>query len=376
MKFLIITHVIHKKDKHNIYGYAPYIKEMNLWLKYVDEVIIVAPIKLTKVTNIDLAYKHNNLKFIKVPHFNLTSILNIIKTAFFIPFIFFKIVKNMSQVEHIHLRCPGNMGLLGSIAQIFFPKKIKTVKYAGNWDKNSKQPFTYRLQKYILSNTFLSKNIKVLVYGEWENQSKNIVPFFTATYSEVEKSIVFPSKNFNPKEEPIRLIYVGALSSNKRPFLSIEIVHNLIKKGYNVLFDIFGDGEDRKNLETYVKENNLEKMVKIYGNQKSEVVKDYYQKAHFIIFLSKSEGWPKVVAEAMFWGCLPITTDVSCVNYMIGYGKRGKVVNPNIEDSLNSIEEYIKEPKKFEENSKNAIEWSREYTIEKFEKEIGELIYG
>ena len=38
----------------------------------------------------------------------------------------------------------------------------------------------------ILSNTFLTKNMQVLVYGEWEGSSKNVKSFFTATYSELE----------------------------------------------------------------------------------------------------------------------------------------------------------------------------------------------
>ena len=70
------------------------------------------------------------------------------------------------------------MGLIGAIVNILFPNKQKTAKYAGNWDPKSKQPWSYRLQKWILSNTFLTKNMQVLVYGEWPNQTKNIKPFF------------------------------------------------------------------------------------------------------------------------------------------------------------------------------------------------------
>ena len=59
-------------------------------------------------------------------------------------------------------------------------------------------------------------------------------------------------------------------------------------------------------------------------------MKKAFIEAHFLIFISKSEGWPKVVAEAMFWKCLPISTDVSCVAYMLDYGKRGTIVSPNV----------------------------------------------
>ena len=41
-----------------IYGYGPYIKEMNLWFKYVDEVILVAPVSQKAPSKINLAYEH------------------------------------------------------------------------------------------------------------------------------------------------------------------------------------------------------------------------------------------------------------------------------------------------------------------------------
>jgi len=208
MKFLIVTHVRHKQHNGEIYGYGPYIKEMNLWLKYVDEVIVVAPIEEKEPDKIDLAYQHDKLTFIKVPAFNLTSFFEILKTALNLPLISWRIYRQMRQADHIHLRCPGNMGLLGSVLQMAFPRKTKTAKYAGNWDPNSPQPWSYKLQKKILSNTFLTRNMKVLVYGEWPNQSKNIIPFFTATYNESEVSsfkfqdktsnFQLPTSNFQP----------------------------------------------------------------------------------------------------------------------------------------------------------------------------------
>jgi hypothetical protein len=52
---------------------------------------------------------------------------------------------------------------------------------------NLKKPWSYQLQQWILSNTFLTRNMKVLVYGVWDGQSQNIYPF-TASYSEIKIS--------------------------------------------------------------------------------------------------------------------------------------------------------------------------------------------
>ena len=75
------------------------------------------------------------------------------------------------------------------MVQIFFPKKNKTAKYAGNWDPHSKQPWSYKLQRWILQNTFLTRNMTVLVYGEWPTMSSNCRSFFTATYRDSDKKL-------------------------------------------------------------------------------------------------------------------------------------------------------------------------------------------
>ncbi|WP_348636743.1 hypothetical protein [Flavobacterium anhuiense] len=186
-KFLIITSVIHTKDKNRYFGYGPYINEMNVWLKYVDQLYILAPLENRNINPIDLAYKCDVINFKRVASFSFTTLKSRILSLFKLPIIFWQIFVAMRQADHIHLRCPGNIGLIGCIVQIFFPYKNKTAKYAGNWDPKSNQPWTYKLQKRILNNSFLTRNMQVLVYGEWENQSKNIKSFFTATYLESEK---------------------------------------------------------------------------------------------------------------------------------------------------------------------------------------------
>lgn len=371
MKFLIISHVKHKKLGDKYFGYGPYVKEMNLWLKYVSSVEVVAPLINDTPDKIDLSYEHNNFKFTKVPAFNLIGLKNKLITILVLPYIFLKILFAMMRADHIHLRCPGNMGLLGVIVQIFFPSKVKTVKYAGNWDPKSKQPTSYIFQKSIVSNTFLSKNTKVLVYGEWENQTRNILPFFTATYLESEIEDV----NKRDLSGRINLLYVGSLSKGKQPMIALFTLKTLRDNGINMYLDFCGDGIERNKLEKYISDNKLQNFVTLHGNQNSEFVKKMYKKSHFLILMSRSEGWPKVVAEAMFWGCIPISSNVSCVSFMVGDGSRGRVVSTNVEFISKEITLLVNNEEEYSNLSKEAIKWSRKFTLEYFEHEIKGLIY-
>ncbi|WP_163400265.1 glycosyltransferase [Flavobacterium fluviatile] len=370
MKFAIITHVIHQQKGNQYFGYAPYIREMNIWFKYTDEVIVVGPLENKEITAIDLAYNHEKIDFRIIPNFNFIGIKNIFSAVFKLPKIFWKIFWAMKNADHIHLRCPGNVGLIGCFVQILFPHKIKTAKYAGNWDPKSKQPWTYRLQKYILSNTFLTRNMQVLVYGAWENESKNIKSFFTATYSESEKETI---KKTSP-DLGIHFVFIGSIVLGKNPLYAVKLVEKLIEKRHDVTLELYGEGSERQKLEDYIKENQLEHNVILKGNQNQEIIKKACQKSHFVVLPSKSEGWPKAIAEGMFWGCVPVVSKVSCVPFMLDYGNRGILLEMDLKKDEEKINEVVNDENIFFAKSESAINWSQKYTTDVFETEIKELL--
>jgi len=374
MKFLIVTQVNHVFHEGKYYSYAPYVQEMNIWLKRVDQLVVLAPIekKGTFPSALDLAYAHDNITFQPIPEFHASKLSDLLKTimAFFL--IFRKALSSMKEADHIHLRCPGNVGLIGCLAQMFFPTKKKTAKYAGNWDWNSNQPFSYRLQQRILRNTFLTKNMTALVYGKWPDLTKNTKAFFTATYHKNEATYY---KKVAPQNQ-INLCFVGTLTENKRPDLTLEVGKRLIEQGHKIHITFCGDGMLSDALKTKTKELSLEHSVTFLGKVNKQDIKEVFQQAHYLVFLSRSEGWPKAVAEAMFWGCIPITTKVSCVPQMLGEnGDRGFLVEMDrIEKIAVLISNSASRPGEFLVMSKNAEQWSRHYTLDLFEEEVTKLL--
>jgi glycosyltransferase involved in cell wall biosynthesis len=417
MKFTIITYIAHKNRDDHFYSYAPYIREMNLWFNHIDEVEVVAPLLKEPVQSTELPYVQKKILFTEIPAINLLSVKSAFLALLNLPEIILKIFRAMKRSGHIHLRCPGNIGLIACIVQIFFPKKPKTVKYAGNWDPEANQPWSYNLQKWILSNTFLTRNMQVLVYGEWPHQSKNIKPFFTASFSEKE------IKNVQEKiyEGKYKLLFVGNLVPGKHPLKAVQLVQKInieLKKSTSrealaIKLKIYGDGPKMKMLKAYCRNENIEDLVDFKGSRPLEELKEAYQKAHFLILPSQSEGWPKAVAEAMFFGCIPISTPVSCVPWMLGEGERGVLLRNGLLDTFQKnrqfewfseaavadlknvsrtgfsetlevtkteagdverILELLNNPKNMKRMSKAAKEWSQQYTLERFEEGMMEVL--
>lgn len=396
MRFAVITYIPHSIQNNRYYSYTPYIREMNIWFQQVNEVLIVAPADITPPVKKEEAYNINSLYFFKVPAISFTGIGKVLTSLIKLPYILFTVFKVMQKADHIHLRCPGNISLIGCLLQIFFPKKPKSVKYAGNWDPEAKQPWTYRFQKWILGNRFLSRNIKVLVYGEWPKQSDNIVPFFTASFSEKERESI--AKDF---KQPYKFIFTGNLVNGKGIFETIDFIESLNYKGMISELDIYGDGLLEDSLRSYIQKKELQNFVKLKGRKSLDELKQAYREAHFVVLLSKSEGWPKALAEGMWYGCIPIATQVSCVPWMLGEGSRGIIIS-SVEKrkerrekrgrqkefkkekvvsrtgcSETDVEKFLRlleKPEKLKQMSIAAQEWSQNYTLEKFEAEIRNLL--
>ncbi len=369
MKFLVITLAPTLSKDERLYSYAPYVKEMDIWFEQVDEVVIASPVTYNGPL-LKQAFRRSDIKVAALPAIEFNTLGSSFYALLNLPLVFFRLWKEMKKADHIHLRCPGTIALVGCIVQIFFPKKPKTAKYAGNWDMKSRQPLSYRIQKWILANTGLTKNMKVLVYGEWPDSSRNIKSFFTASYPEEKKRGVI-DRNFS---QPFSFMFAGSLSPGKQPLYAVKLIERLNSEGLSCRLSIYGDGAMGSELEQYIADRSLQQYVKMYGNRPSEEIEAAYKQTDFLILASRSEGWPKVVAESMFWGCIPIVTPVSCVPWMLGDGKRGILISGNVEADVALVKTSLENTYELKRMSEAGQKWSQQYTLDSFEEEIIKLL--
>ncbi|MFM7767182.1 MAG: glycosyltransferase, partial [Bacteroidota bacterium] len=76
------------------------------------------------------------------------------------------------------------------------------------------------------------------------------------------------------------------------------------------------------------------------------------------------------VAEAMWWGTLPVVSPVSCVPDMLDHGRRGILVAPDPSQIATSILSIVENPEQYQWMCTQAMEWSRGYTLESFHELI------
>lgn len=370
MKLLVISSAPFIKKDNDYFAYGPYAKELVIWAKYADEIAFTCPIWKQDNGLLISKISFPLTKIYEVKDFNVKTVKNTLQALLYSFFNCYLIFKSMLWADHIHLRCPGNIGLMGCMLQIFFPHKTKTAKYAGNWDLKAKQPISYRVQKWILRNTFLTKNMQVLVYGEWENSTKRIKPFFTASYYASE---IHPVPD-RWDRRPWHVVFVGTLGANKRPMYVVQLVAKIRQQGIPITLALYGHGAEQARITQFIQEQHLSEWIVLHGNQSREVIQQALCEAHFVCLPSQSEGWPKAVAEAMFWGAIPWATPVSCVPQMLDKGRRGLLLTLDINRDCDRIQQLCNDSNALRQQSQQAMEWSRQYTLDAFELAIRKLM--
>ncbi|MBF0274567.1 MAG: glycosyltransferase family 4 protein, partial [Nitrospinae bacterium] len=166
----------------------------------------------------------------------------------------------------------------------------------------------------------------------------------------------FPSKEEivairKKKKEKIKLVSAGRFVSKKAFERGIEVVHELVKKGLNVEYEIIGDGEDKEKYLTLIKKYNVEKQVTISPfipvDQFSQLVEKYVH-ADFFVMLGRYdeqhddiETFGIVYIEANMSGCPVIACDVGGVSDAVSDGKNGFLFqeydSQKIAEKMNSL---------------------------------------
>ena len=323
MKIAIISHTEHYIDSSGkIKGWGPTIKEINKLASVTNSIVHIAPLHKTTAPKSALSYNSSKITFkALIPSggkgFKKLSIL------FTAPLNLYKMFKILKDVDYIQFRAPSGMGIYVLPFLRFFYNTKYWVKYAGNW-KDKSMPLGNKLQKKWLQN-FTSKDTKITVNGLWPNERNNIIPFENPCLDKNDRKIGEKIQHEKINKKAIEFCFVGSLNKHKGVDKILEAIIDLNVKN-NLIFHFIGDGAMKSSFEENAKKIDL--TIIFHGFIAKDAISDIYSKCDFIILPSKSEGFPKVIGEAMNFGCIPIVSDVSCISQYIQNEINGFLINP------------------------------------------------
>ncbi len=141
----------------------------------------------------------------------------------------------------------------------------------------------------------------------------------------------------------------------------------------NAVLIFIGDGEERGNIENYVKEQGLAGKVELVGRKPLSEVAEYLALSDEFIMGSYTEGWSTSLVEAVASGLPCVVTDFSSSREMVENGKNGFVVENRDEHIFaRRMAEALTIPETNLQEKSNAIQRLSAQNLKKdFEETIG-----
>lgn len=171
------------------------------------------------------------------------------------------------------------------------------------------KPLLFHYMRFLLQDYDYVKNIHyvfaigslaVKYYSFWSKKWK-VFPFAYCTeYSEVEK------KNSSiPTDYHARFLFVGSIDKRKNVGIVLKALFSL-SGAY--IFDVIGDGPERKRLEDYVAAKQI-RGIAFLGKMAMQQVHEIMPLYDVLILPSRYDGWGAVVNEALQRGLYVICSD-------------------------------------------------------------------
>ncbi len=176
-----------------------------------------------------------------------------------------------------------------------------------------------------------------------------------------------------PKQLPIksmdvfRVLYVGRNAKEKRISLLFEIAKHFANDS-RVRFEAVGIDQSDKA------PNNVHCFGVITDKK---TIERYYAYCHVLVLTSESEGFPKVIAEAMAFGCVPVVTAVGAIPEVLNHGDQAILTDPLncVNETVNFLNSFLVDRTEYETLSKKAYLYAKEeFDTNRFNNEWRTLI--
>ena len=227
----------------------------------------------------------------------------------------------------------GTMGWicrLFGIPSLIFPRGGEVIYHA------ERSMLTFMIIKMSFSgpNIFLCQGerwrefaINKLMY---DDDHVALIPNWTATEEHLS---IGRNRSFN-NELPINLLFLAWLEEFKGIFELLRVIKNLTDKGYEIKLTIAGGGNAEEKANYFVKQNNLDKIIKFAGWVEGEELNTLLAKSDIFVLPSYNEGMPNAMIEAMAASLAVIVTSVGVIPDYIEDRKHAMLIPPRDEKSL------------------------------------------
>jgi len=331
MILAIISHTEHYKTPEGVVvGWSPTVNEINHLLPVFDEIYHVATLKEGLPPPSVMSYASDRIKFVALPELGGKTIASKLKIIYNAPKVMRIVSKTLKKADCFQLRAPTGIGVFLIPYLTLFTRKKGWFKYAGNWNQ-SNSPLGYRIQRKFLK----MQNRPVTINGRWKDQPNHCITFENPCLTSNNINEGQHIETLKLKQKKLDFCYVGRLEKEKgveRIIESFNALSHASKLKVNQVH-LVGNGNDMEYFKIIAKDSGVD--IVFHGFLSQSKVFDIYRKSQvFIMPTTASEGFPKVIAEAMNFRCIPLVSNVSSIGQYVDSDVNGFVLDDVTIDAI------------------------------------------
>ena len=378
MRLGIISDCVHIQKPDGSVGTETHIllHQLESLADYFDEVTIACPFIAYDQNKVATYYSNKKFSFIQLPDVGGNGMMNKLQLLKTIPkwWRVFKQIDKRSDI--VYQRFPNNLNI-PSFFYFYFKQKKVFATYTGTWLHYKNEPFTYRLQKWLLKKYFRGP---VWAYLDKPSKDAKIKMGFSPSYSKKvwdEETLQIEKRLERLREEglkTLKLISVGAFVPNKNQQFILNTC--VVLKRLNIPFHLtlVGDGYLKETYQHFIAQNNLTASVSIAGKKTADELRQLYRENDFVLQAPVQEGFGKVPIEGFFHGLIPILSDVALAR-AITSNNRGFIFSIQEEHSLvELLQNLLLQQADFPAMILNGREFAISQTLEAWSAEYASTI--
>jgi len=284
-----------------------------------------------------------------------------------------KIFREVRRADAVHAPIPGDVGTIGMIFAMFLRNPL-FVRHCGNWTVQRTAAETF--WKWSMERFAGGRNVMMATGGADSAPSvrnRHIKWIFSTSLDRQEIRHAAPREL--PADGKLKIITACRLEKRKGVDMAIESLPLILQEFPGATLEVVGGGSLSDELHARVKKLGLEEKVTFHGKVAQAQVVALLKKAHVFCFLtSASEGFPKVVLEALACGLPVVTTRVSVLPKLIGEGGGVLLEKPTPEAAAGAVAAICRNPEEYRRMSRRAVETAQQYSLENWRDLIGETL--
>jgi glycosyltransferase involved in cell wall biosynthesis len=283
------------------------------------------------------------------------------------------LLQEIWKADAVHTPIPGDIGTLGMLIA-FALRKPLFVRHCGNW--LVQRTLAERFWRWFLDRYTGGKNVALATGGTSEPPSRrnpNLRWIFSTSLTEKGLRDCWVRRNHSPAETA-RLIIVCRQESGKGTEALIESLPLILKDFPRATLDVVGDGRALAELRRLALSLAVDDRVTFHGKVDHSGVIRFLRQADLFCFPTSSEGFPKVVLEALACGLPVVTTRVSVLPQLIETGCGVLLEKTTPAAIAEAVRSCLGDTASYHAMSAQAMEMAAQYSLERWRDTIGDFL--